>query len=238
MPNRGASRASPQPKLCAACAERMSHSADPLAPLGLSALADDGPLLRDPQGLVRAARGAPLAGLGASALLAIRHVIETERPGAWSLLMKAAGRECAQVFARDLDARLAAAAQPALAALPVEASLAFLQGYFAKHGWGRLDFDLSLAGEHALVVARLAHAAGAEGLQGQETLADPMAAGLLLGFLEHISGQALDCLEVACAAGGAPHCEFFIADPPRLAVLAPLAGRESADALRARFVAG
>lgn len=216
----------------------MSDSADPLAPLGLSALADDGPLLRDPQGFVRAARGAPLAGLGATALLSIRHVLEAERPGSWAFLMKAAGRECTQAFARDLDARLAAAAQPPLSALPVEASLAFLRGYFATHGWGRLDFDLTHAGQHALVAARLAHAAGAEWLHGQEPLADPIAAGLLLGFFEHISGQALDCLEVGCAAAGAPHCEFFIADAARLAALAPLAGRESPDALRARFVAG
>src|SRR4051812_41337858 len=73
----------------------------------------------------------------------LHHVIESERAGGWRAVMKTAGHACGQKTASDLEAKLAARGQPALAALPLEACLALLERHFAVHGWGRLQLDLT-----------------------------------------------------------------------------------------------
>ncbi|MSU22703.1 MAG: hypothetical protein EXS32_02655 [Opitutus sp.] len=166
---------------------------------------------------------------------ALRHVLEAEKPGTWSATLARSGSGCGRQLAVSLDRELARLGQPALDAIPLESCLGFIEHYFATHGLGLLTSDLSDAADHGLVVARLTRGYFPEILPHADGLVDALPAGLLQGFFEHVSGQTLGCLEIACAHLGVPHCTFVIATSDRLDPVAPLAGRESAEAILAQL---
>lgn len=205
----------------------MSAPGSILQSLGLDRL-----LEADPTG---AATGSPLTFASAEMIRGFHYVIERERTGAWRSAMKATGHTTGRKFGVSLDALLAAHGQPALDALPLEACLALLEQHLTNLGWGKLQLDLTDAAQHGLVVARLQHSVFAEALADVPDFVDPLPAGMLQGFFEHISGQTLGCEEIACVRHGAPHCTFVITAPERLARIMPAIGRENADTLLARL---
>jgi predicted hydrocarbon binding protein len=213
----------------------MAADTDILASLGLERMVDDEGFSRDAQGVITDPAGMRIVYAEAEFLRSLHHVIDRERGGAWRTVMKTTGRDCGKKIGVSLDAKLAGLSKPALAALPLEACLVFLERYFAVHGWGKLKLDLTDAAEHGLVVARLQHGYAAASLSNVTDFTDPMVAGMLEGFFEHISGQALAGEEIGCARRGAAHCTFVITAAERLAPVMPLLGRESADAIIARL---
>ena len=211
----------------------MSVDAGSLTALGLDRLIDDAPFAPGRDGLVANPAGERVVFAPSGMLLGLHHVIERERSGAWRGTMKASGHAAGRALAVNLDAKLAALGRPALAALPLEASLALLQRHFALQGWGRLALELTDAAAHGLVVARLHQSYFVAVLDAVDDFVDAFPAGLLQGFFEYISGQTLGCEEIACARRGAPHCTFVIIAPERLALVMPRLGRENADAILA-----
>jgi predicted hydrocarbon binding protein len=208
---------------------------DVLASCGLSDLVAGEPFGHDAEGRLIDPAGARVVFATAQAARSLRRVLETEETGAWHATMKECGRDCGAKIAARIDAVLAGLDKPVLTALPLEACLALLEHLFAAHGWGRLQLDLADAAEHGIVVARLEHSFFVETLAEADGFADAVLAGILRGFFGHVSGQALDCEEIACARSGAPHCTFVLTAPERLAAIAPLIGREDSEALLARL---
>ncbi len=215
----------------------MSDSSQTLSALGLGHIVAEKGFKREGLGTFADPAGNRIAFASAQLLRSLRLVLDGERPGLWRTVQKAAGYACGGKIARDLDARLAAEQQPALAALPLEACLGFLEHHFSGHGWGLLTVDLAHAAEHGLVVARLRYSCFAEADPEGSDFADPVVAGMLQGFFEHISGQTLGCEEIACARRGSAQCEFAITAPERLATVLPYLGRESAEKVIARLCA-
>jgi len=168
-------------------------------------------------------------------LRSLRFVIEKDSAGTWKTVLKASGRACGKSIAAHLDAELTRHAQPALGALPLETCLVLIERCFVLHGWGRVQLDLTDAATHGLVVARLEHSAFVEALAEVNDFVDPLPAGVLQGFFEHISGEPLGCEEIACVRRDAPLCTFVVTAQERLDAVAPLFGRESADAILARL---
>lgn len=168
---------------------------------------------------------------------AIHHVLLREKSGVWRDVLARTGRACGREIAVGLDRESALLGQPALGELPLEACLVFLERTFAAHGWGVLAVDLADAPEHGLVTAHLTHSYFAEVLADVNEFVDAFPAGLLQGFFEHISGEQLGCIEIACVRRGAPRCTFVITAPERLAGVAPFLGRDSAEAIIARLKA-
>ncbi len=166
---------------------------------------------------------------------AIHYVAHRESSGVWREAMIRTGRTCGKEIATRLDEESARLDQPALGALPLETCLVYLERTFAAQGWGLLKLDLSLAGDHGIVMAHLDHSYFAEALGDTADFADPFPAGLLQGFFEHISGEQLGCLELACVRRGAPRCTFAITASERLDAIAPFIGRESVDAILTRL---
>ena len=158
-------------------------------------------------------------------------VLQAEKPGAWSSACARAGTATGRKIATGLDTELARLGEPALAALPLETSLAYIERYFSSHGWGRLQLDLSDAPEHGIVIGRLQQSYFVAALHDVDDFTDPLLAGILQGFFEHVSGQELGCIEIACARRGDPHCTFVITAPERLASIAPLLGSASAETI-------
>lgn len=205
-----------------------------LATLGLDRLIDAGPSASPRQGAVTGpALDAGIVLVPVAMIRGLHHVVDRERSGGWRGALKASGHASSQKIAADWERKLAAAGKPALAAMPLEACLALIERYFAVHGWGRLKLDLTDAADHGLVAARLEHSFFAAALPEVNDFVDAFPAGLLQGFFEHISGQALACEEIACARRGASHCTFVITAPERLAPVMPRLGREHAEAILA-----
>lgn len=178
--------------------------------------------------------GRPVAGGTAEMLRGLQFVLETERTGSWTTVLKAVGRVCGRKLAVEHDAELSRTGRPALATLPLSSALLPLEGSFRDFGWGILTIDTSSAEDFGLVVASLAGSAFAELLDDSASFADPLPAGMIQGFLEHITGQALACDEIECAHGRGP-CTFALSTPERLAMIAPFVGHESGERIIARL---
>lgn len=166
---------------------------------------------------------------------ALHHILMKEKPGVWRDVLARTGRTCGREIAANLDRESARLGQPVLGELPLEASMGYLERTFATQGLGVLKVDLADAPEHGLVIAYLTHSFFVEVLPDANDFVDAFPAGLLQGFFEHISGEQLGCLEIACARRGAPRCAFVITAPERLAPVAPLLGRETAETILARL---
>ncbi len=213
----------------------MSASDETLAALGLDHLIDNRGFLPDPTGVLLDPTGIRVVCAAPGFLRSFRLILEKESAGAWKTVLKASGRACGENIARHLDGELSRLGKPALSGLPLEACLVLIERYFALHGWGLVKLDLTDAAEHGLVVAWLEHSCFVEALADVDDFVDPLAAGVLQGFLEYISGEALGCEEIACVRRGAPRCAFVVTAQERLDAVGPLLGREPADAILARL---
>lgn len=106
---------------------------------------------------------------------------------------------------------------------------------FAVQGWRWLQLDLTDAADHGILSARLEHSVFVEALPDTTDAVDPFFAGILQGFFEHVSGQTLGYVELACAGRGAAQCLFVITAPDRLEPVKSFVGRESAEQVLARL---
>lgn len=181
------------------------------------------------------ALGRRAASLPESLVRSLRFVLEKQRAGTWAATMQKSGTASGKELAAALDDRLRESQAPELAALPFAASLDLLARLFGLHAWGVLTFDLSSVDSHGLVVAHVErdYIAGALGENGG--VSDPFVAGVLQGFFEHLTGQALMCAELTCT--DAARCTFAVTTPDRLAPVQSLIGREPAESILARLKA-
>jgi predicted hydrocarbon binding protein len=168
-------------------------------------------------------------------LRAAHEVLQAEHPGVWKNLFHAGGVTAGQRFGATADRELARLGQPALAEQPLDACLAFAERHFADQGWGLLASDLSEAPAHGLVIARLRQSCFIDLPGPADDFADALPEGFLQGFLEHVSGQPLGCLEIDCARHDAPHCTFVITSTERLESVAPLLGRSTPEEIIAQL---
>ena len=168
---------------------------------------------------------------------ALHEVLRADSPATWAQTFLAAGTEVGRSFGTAVDRELAKRNQPTLAEQPLEICLTIVERHFAAQGWGLLTADVSLAPDHGLVLARLDQSCAVAALGPGSDFADPLPAGFLQGFLEHVSGQPLGCLEIGCARAGAAHCTFVITSAERLESTAALVGKVSPDEIIQRLKA-
>lgn len=179
-------------------------------------------------GTIRNPGAERLVYVSADLMRGIHLALVEETADAWKIIFHNCGRTWGKRVASHLDAGLEKTGRSAQAQLPLEAYLAFVEAYFAEHGWGRLKLDLAHA-ERGLVVARLDHSYFVNVLADVDDFVDPLLAGILRGFIEHVSGADLGCAEIACVRKGAPQCVFAITAPSRLEQIETLIGQSSAD---------
>ena len=169
-------------------------------------------------------------------LRALHGVLQAEPAGTGPKNLSASGAAAGRAFGLVVDHELTNRQQPALTDQPLEICVNLAERHFASQGWGVLTGDLSLAPEHGIVIARLRQSCCVAALGPGTDFADAALAGFLRGFLEHVSGQPLDCLEIGCARPGAPHCTFVITSAERLEPAATLIGRMGPDAIIQRLI--
>jgi predicted hydrocarbon binding protein len=186
-------------------------------------------------GIAQVPNGARVVFASPALLRALHTVLAADSRGAWQKTNLAGGLETGRAFGLAVDQQLAARGQPALADQPLETCLAVVERHFAAQGWGLLACDVSLAAEHGVVIARLKQSAVVAALGPGDDFVDALPGGFLEGFLGHVSGQPLSCLEIGCARTGVPHCTFVITSGERLESVAPLLGRASPDEIIAKL---
>ena len=188
-----------------------------------------GPSLDPAAGIALVPDGSRVVFAAPPFLRATQAVLHAEKPGAWSAIFHAGGVAAGQAFVAAVDRELARLDQPVLTDQTLEACLALAERHFAAQGWGVLTTDLTDAPEHGLVIARLRHSGFVAALGPGGDFADALPAGFLQGFLAHVSGQPLGCLEIGCARTGAPHCTFVITSADRLEPARPSFGRATPE---------
>ena len=211
----------------------MQTSDTVLAQLGLDSFFAEDRLVYDLEaGTVKNPGAERLIYVSSDLMRGIHQALLEETADAWKIIFCNCGRTWGKRVARHLDTSLERAGRGTQSALPLEGYIAFIETYFARHGWGVLKLDLSDA-PLGLIVARLTSSYFVAVLSDTDDLVDPLLAGILQGFLEHVSGAELAAAEIACARKGAPECVFVVTARSRLDAIEPLIGNTDADAILA-----
>jgi hypothetical protein len=174
--------------------------------------------------------------VSADLMRGIHQALVEETAEAWKIIFRNCGRTWGKRVAKHLDTGLTKTGVSGQAALPLSGYLAFIEAYFSEHGWGLLKLDLAHA-ERGLVIARLTNSYFAAVLSDVDDLVDPLLAGILQGFLEHVSGAELGCAEIACIRKGSPECVFAITTQARLDRVEDRFGIAPADEIIASLAA-
>lgn len=185
--------------------------------LKLDSFFDEGALHCDlREGMVWNQAKTRLCLLSTDLLAGVYKALVDEAGPAWSLILKNCGTMWGVRVMRRLDREMQLLLGQRLSEIPLGDFLAFITDYFAFHGWGIVELDLSRTQESGIVEARLTHSIFAEIVSDAEEMADPMIAGILGAMISYLSGSKLDCEQTECITKGAPCSRFVITDPTRL----------------------
>jgi len=171
------------------------------------------------EGTVVNTAGVRLVYLSSDFIKGIYEALYFEAGEAWHLILKNCGYLWGKRVFDTLQKELEFATQLSLGQLSVVDYLKLIESYFARYGWGRMTIHLEDAPQYGIVRVTMTHSLFANALHHLEERVDGMIAGMLQGLFEKISGQSLDCIEVACAQRDAEPCVFLISAPKRIAAI-------------------
>lgn len=177
-------------------------------------------------GTAHNAAGSRVIYLSADIIKGIHQALLDETGPAWRLILKNCGILWGRRVARHLDRELGLMFNASPADLPVAEYIRLVESYFSAHGWGLLKIDLARAESHGVITASLENSLFAEVLDSETARVDYLVAGILRSLFAHISGQELDCQEIASVRAGAP-CGLFV-----------ITGTQRLDALESRIEQG
>jgi photoactive yellow protein len=144
---------------------------------------------------------------------ALRATCDRLAPDTWQLFANEWGVQWGRRAAVDLEAAALEREGRSLRELPMRVVAVMIAGYFAERGWGAPSFDLGLA-DGGILKVDLARSALAESAarpkEGAPDLTCHLFAGSVAAILTAIAGRRLTGREIACAAGGAPHCTIAV----------------------------
>ncbi len=160
--------------------------------------------------------------LSSDLIHAIYDTLKYQTGDAWSLILKNCGLVWGKRVALSLEKEVFALGGVALGELGVDSYIALLERYFANHGWGKMSFSLTDAENHGIVRATLANSLFAQTLTETMEPVDCMVAGMLQSLFSEISGQELQCEQIAHTYSGKATSEFIISGAARVSALAKL----------------
>lgn len=162
------------------------------------------------------AAGSRVIYLSADIVKGIHQALLNETGPAWRLILKNCGILWGRRVAQHLEREIGLMFNANPGELPVAEYLRLLEGYFSAHGWGLLKLDLSKAEAHGIITASFDNSLFSEVLDDESARVDFLVSGILRSLFAHISGQELDCQEIASVRSGAPRGLFVITSAARL----------------------
>jgi predicted hydrocarbon binding protein len=162
------------------------------------------------------AAGTRVIYLSADVVKGIHQALLNETGPAWRLILKNCGILWGRRVAQHLERELGLMFNTNPSDLPVAEYLRLIESYFSAHGWGLLRLDLSRAETRGIITATFENSLFSEVLDDETARVDFLVAGILRSLFAHISGQELDCQEIASVRAGAPCGLFVITSAARL----------------------
>lgn len=153
------------------------------------------------------------------AIRGIHGALLEETGEAWKIVFKNCGILWGRRVAKQIDRELGMVFSTDRENLRVAEFIRLMEQYFAAHGWGQLELDLSAAMSAGYIHVRLRNSVFVAALDKVDDHVDAMIAGILKSFFETVSGSELDAIEIACERNGAPCCEFLISAQERIEAL-------------------
>ncbi|WOO41367.1 hypothetical protein [Rubellicoccus peritrichatus] len=168
----------------------------------------------------------------------IYEALLDETGPAWKTILFNCGRIWGERLCGRIDREMNDLCQNKMETLPLTAFLRFIENYFAAHGWGKMEIDISLTEDYGIVRIVMRNSFFAQLLSDVDDYVDPIVAGTLASLFSYISGHELGCLEIASPNKGAENTEFVISSNSRLeAVEEDLEGGASADEIVEKLMA-
>jgi uncharacterized protein len=168
----------------------------------------------------------------------IHRALVNETGPAWKSILHLCGLRWGRRLGERLDAELKLVGRTQMGKLPLADFLKLIETYFAAHGWGRLEIDVTHTSERGVVACQLGDSFFSHALKGVDEHVDSLVAGTLAGLFGYVSGNELGCVETASANRGAPAGRFLISSRTRTDALMPLVEQGlDADELHRRLLA-
>jgi uncharacterized protein len=192
-----------------------------LAELDLEALFDDAQRLRWDlrAGTIRGRTDDRSLFLSADIIRGIHQALQHEAGEAWGIILYACGKRWGARLWKQLDAELQTAQGTRPVDLDVDGFVAWIERYFAVHGWGRLELHLDDAVSHGIVRATLHNSLFSAVLEDLDEPVDHLVAGLLAAVFSAVADRDLGCIETASANKGAPAGVFLVSAAERIEAL-------------------
>lgn len=175
--------------------------------------------------------GTRIVYLSSDIIRGIYNALEYEAGDAWRVILKNCGYIWGRRVAANLDREMQLLFKTQQVELGVAEYVKFIETYFREHGWGILTINLDKAASKGLIVAHLKNSIFNQVLADVDGFVDQMMEGILRALFEHISGQELDCLQVASEREQDTGSEFVVSAIARLdevhALLEEQAGRDA-----------
>jgi predicted hydrocarbon binding protein len=160
--------------------------------------------------------------LSSDIIHAIYDVLKYEAGDAWSLILKNCGVIWGKRVNNSLEKELNDSLGQKLGSLTVDSYIALLEAYFANHGWGKINFDLSHAQNDGVILATLNNSLFSNTLKNIDAPVDFMVAGMLQSIFSSISEQELACIQISYAHSDIDTSEFIISGVARITQLETL----------------
>jgi hypothetical protein len=155
-------------------------------------------------------------------LRALHQTLKSECGPAANTILHNAGRVCGRSLAQRISQDLATHAGESLSDLPTAVVQANLASYFARTGWGRVEFDFARFGA-GLVEISVTNGPSVAWSETAVPAADQMLTGIFAGLFAELSGVELDCLQTDYEVAGSAPARFIIGLATRLTQVATLA---------------
>ncbi len=155
-------------------------------------------------------------------LRALHQTLKIECGPAADAILHAAGRTYGRSIGQRISMDLVAHAGESLSDLPAAVVQASLASYFARLGWGRVDFDFARFAE-GLVEISVTKGPSIAWSEPAVPAADQLFGGVFAGLFAELSGVELDCLQTDYEVAGSAPARFIIGLSIRLSQVANLA---------------
>jgi predicted hydrocarbon binding protein len=186
-------------------------------------------------GLIENRSGARLLALPSTLLEAIYAGLEEEVGPASTMVMFSCGRWWGKNFYRRFGEEVSQYYGRSLAEIEMVELVQCLKQCWKAHGWGTFELDLNYHQQGFLVI-HTQHSAFAQAAPQGNRPNCFAEAGILSAFFSQLTGQNLNCIQIACESLGAEQNSFVLGLHERLmAAEAGVEAREDCETIMQRL---
>lgn len=160
----------------------------------------------------------------------IYKALDEETGDAWRIVLRNCGHDWGRRLMERLDTDLRRKLDRGCTELQLDEFVETICAYFAWHGWGRLELDVSRTEAEGILIARLHDSVMAEALAELSGPTDHLIEGMLRAIVEFVADRDLGCVQITGQRRRDGSLgEFLISSPERIGAVESLAGNATLD---------